>query len=133
MTAIDGKGLSAWLEEQEYQRQQEKERFERKQAESIWSYPFFRHCWNEGLKLPTRNNCPKCSEQYWKFRQSQANRQSIHAQDEYRHNNKDQRLKIEVFMIGLGNELLIKIGLIMKKKVMRKNMFGKKANGVQEV
>ena len=36
-------------------------------------------------------------------------------------------------MIGLENELLIKTGLIMKKKVMRKNMFGRKANGVQEV
>ena len=36
-------------------------------------------------------------------------------------------------MIGLESELLIKTGLIMKKKVMKKNMFGKKANGVQEV
>ena len=43
----------------------------------------------------------------------------------------DQRLKIEVFMIGLGNELSIKIGLIMKKTVMRKNMFGRMTNGVQ--
>ena len=45
----------------------------------------------------------------------------------------DRRLKIEVFMIGLGSELLIKIRLIMKKKVMRKSMFGRKGNGVQEV
>ena len=51
----------------------------------------------------------------------------------YHHNNLDQRLKMEVFMIGLENELLIKTGLIMKKKVMRKNMFGRKANGIQEV
>ena len=36
-------------------------------------------------------------------------------------------------MIGLEIELLIKIGLIMKKKVMRNNMFGRKANGVQKV
>ena len=43
----------------------------------------------------------------------------------------DRRLKIEVFMIGLRSELLIKIGLIMKKKVMRKSMFGRKGNGVQ--
>ena len=63
------------------------------------------------MKLPTRNNCPECSEQYWEFRQSQANCRSIHAQDEYHHNNMDRRLKIEVFMIDLGNELLIKIGL----------------------
>ena len=45
----------------------------------------------------------------------------------------DQRLKIEVFMIDLGSGLLTKIGLIMKKKVLRKNMFGRKGNGIQEV
>ena len=45
----------------------------------------------------------------------------------------DQRLKIEVFMIGLEKELLIKTRLIMKKKVMKENMFSRKANGVQEV
>ena len=95
--------------------------------------PFFRHCWNEGLKLPTRNNCLECSEQYWEFRQSQANRRSIHARDEYYNNNMDRRLKIEVFMTGLGSELLIKTRLIMKKKAMRKSMFGRKDNGVQEV
>ena len=58
------KDYQHWLEEQEYQRQQEKERYERKQVESHWNCPFFRHCWNEGLKLPTRNNCLECSEQY---------------------------------------------------------------------
>ena len=36
-------------------------------------------------------------------------------------------------MIGLENELLIKTGLIMKKKGMKKDVFGRKANGVQEV
>ena len=40
---------------------------------------------------------------------------------------------MEVFIIGLEKELLIKTELIMKKKVMKKNMFGRKANGVQEV
>ena len=43
--------------------------------------------------MPTRNDCPECSEQYWEFRQSQANRRSIHAQDAYHHNNMDRRLK----------------------------------------
>ena len=33
-------------------------------------------------------------------------------------------------MIGLGNELLIKIGLIIEKKIIKKNMFGRKDNGV---
>ena len=45
----------------------------------------------------------------------------------------DRRLKIEVFTIGFGSEFLIKIGMIMKKKIMRKGMFGRKGNGVQEV
>ena len=33
-----------WLKDQEYQCELEKERYERKQAESHWNYPFFRHC-----------------------------------------------------------------------------------------
>ena len=36
-------------------------------------------------------------------------------------------------MIGLENELLIKTGQIMKREVMKENMFGRKANGVQKV
>ena len=39
---------------------------------------------------------------------------------------------MEVFIISWGKELLTKTGLIMKKKAMRENMFGRKANGVQE-
>ena len=40
---------------------------------------------------------------------------------------------MEVFIISSEKELLIKTGLIMKKKVMKNDMFVKKANGVQEV
>ena len=58
------KDYQRWLEEREYQCQQEKERYERKQAKSHWNCPIFRHCWNEGLKLLARNNCPECCEQY---------------------------------------------------------------------
>ena len=47
------KDYQRWLEEKKYQCQQEEERYKRKQAESHWNCPFFRHCWNEGLKLPT--------------------------------------------------------------------------------
>ena len=57
----------------------------------------------------------------------------VRAQNEYHHNNMDQRLKIEVLTIGSWSELLIKTGRIMKKRVMRKNMFDRKGNGVQEV
>ena len=35
-------------------------------------------------------------------------------------------------MIGLGSELLIKTRLIMKK-IVKKNIFGREGNGVQEV
>ena len=37
---------------------------------------------------------------------------------------------MKVFIIGWEKELSVKIGLIMKNKAMRENMFGKKANGV---
>lgn len=40
--------------------------------------PFFRYYWNEDLKLPTRNNCLECNDQYWEYRQSQTNRQFVH-------------------------------------------------------
>ena len=112
-----------WLEEKEYQRQQEKERYERKQAKSYWNCPFFRYCWNEGLKLPIRNDCLECSEQYWEFRQSQANRQSVHARDEYHHNNMDWRLK----------NRSVHDWLVMEKKIMKRSMFDRKRNGVQKV
>jgi hypothetical protein len=35
---------------------------------------FFRHCWNEGLKLPTLKNCSECSDRYFEYRQETANR-----------------------------------------------------------
>ena len=73
----EGENYQRWLEEKEYQRQQE-ERYKIEQTESHWNCLFFRHCWNEGLILSTRNNCPEYSKQYWEFRQSQVNRRSIH-------------------------------------------------------
>ena len=81
--------------------------------------------------MPTRNNCLEYSEQYWEFRQSQVNRQSIHDRIEYQRNDVDRRLKIEAFMIGLEIELLIRTGPIMKKTM--KSMFGRKDSGVQKV
>ena len=96
------KDYQRWLKDQEYQRQLKKERYERKQAESHWNCPFFRHCWNEGLKLPTRHDCPECSNQYWEFRQSQINRWSIHAQNAYHHNSMDRCLKNKSIHDRLG-------------------------------
>jgi len=100
------KDYQRWLEEKKYQRQQEEERYEREQAESHWHCLFFRHCWNEGLRLPTRNNCPECSEQYWKFRQSEVNRQSIHDRIEYQHNDVDRRLKNRSIHDRLGKRVV---------------------------
>ena len=45
------------LEEEEYERRHYEERKFREENEYYWNCPFFRHCWNEGLKLPTFNNC----------------------------------------------------------------------------
>jgi hypothetical protein len=83
-----------------WQRQQEKERYQKYEEEKLryeeemckkeqeeymqeqerahWGCAFFRHCWNEGLKLPTQNNCPECSDKYTEYRQDIANRRSVH-------------------------------------------------------
>ena len=61
---------------------------------------------NEGLRLPTRNNCLECSEKYWEFRQSQANRRFVHAQDEYHHNNMDWCLKNRSVHDQLGKRVV---------------------------
>jgi hypothetical protein len=72
-------------EEAEYMREQE---------QSHWGCSFFRHCWNEGLKLPSRNNCPECSDQYFEYRQSRANRRSIHERLGIQFPKDDRCLKI---------------------------------------
>ena len=64
------KDYQRWLKDQAYPHQLEEERYEREQAKLHWNCPFFRHCWNKGLKLPTRHDYPECSNQYWEFRQS---------------------------------------------------------------
>ena len=56
------------------------------------------------MKLPTRNNCLECSEQYWEFRESQANRQSIHARIEY--HQMDRRLKNRSVHDRLGKRVV---------------------------
>ena len=63
-------------QERNYWRYQEKYERRRIQEENEynWNCPFFQHCWNEGLKLPTLNNCPECNDQYWEFCQVKVNR-----------------------------------------------------------
>jgi hypothetical protein len=78
--------LNKWQRQQEKERYQqqkyeeEKRRFEeeahrkeqeeytREQERAHWGCAFFMHCWNEGLKLPTLNNCPQCSDKYTEYR-----------------------------------------------------------------
>jgi hypothetical protein len=42
---------------QEEARRKELEEYTREQERAHWGCAFFRHCWNEGLKLPTLKNC----------------------------------------------------------------------------
>jgi hypothetical protein len=78
--------LNKWQRQQEKERYQklryeeERRRFEeevrrkelkeytREQERAPWGCAFFRHCWNEGLKLPTLRNCPECSDKYSEYR-----------------------------------------------------------------
>jgi hypothetical protein len=104
--------LNKWQRQQEkerYQKQkyeEEKRRFEeeahrrqleehaREQERAHWGCAFFRHCWNEGLKLPTLNNCPECSDKYTEYRQETVNRRSVHERIGRMHPSDGRRLKI---------------------------------------
>jgi hypothetical protein len=48
-----------------YQHQQDRERRRcedrRRHDEDHWRCPFFAFCWNEGLILPSTDNCPECN------------------------------------------------------------------------
>jgi hypothetical protein len=101
-----------------WQRQQEKERYQkqkyedekrryeeevhreergehaREQERAHWGCAFFRHCWNEGLKLPTLNNCPECSDKYTEYRQDTVNHRSVHENIGRIHPSDGRRIKI---------------------------------------
>jgi hypothetical protein len=82
-----------WRYEEEMYRK-EQEEYMREQERAHWGCAFFRHCWNEGLKLPTRNNCPECSDRYIEYKQDTANRRSIHERIGRVHPSDGRRLKI---------------------------------------
>jgi hypothetical protein len=104
--------LNKWQHQQEkehYQKQkyeEEKRRFEeeahrrereehaREQERAHWGCAFFRHCWNEGLKLPMLNNCPECSDKYTEYRQDSVNRRSVHERIGRVHPSDGWRVKI---------------------------------------
>jgi hypothetical protein len=43
---------------EEEARREELEEYAREEERAHWGCAFFRHCWNEGLKLPMLKNCP---------------------------------------------------------------------------
>jgi hypothetical protein len=104
--------LNKWQRQQEKERYQkpryeeEKQRYDeevhrkeqeehaREQECAHWGCAFFRHCWNEGLKLPTLNNCPECSDKYTEYRQDTVNRRSIHERIGRMHPSDSRRIKI---------------------------------------
>jgi hypothetical protein len=75
--------------------------YTRKQERTHWGCAFFRHFWNEGLKLPKLRNCPECSDRYAEYRQETANRRSVHERIGRIHPNGDRRQKIMVLNSGL--------------------------------
>jgi hypothetical protein len=72
----------------------EQEEYMREQERAHWGCAFFRHCWNEGLKLPTQNNCPECSDKYTEYKQDIANRRSVYERIGRVHPSDGRRLKI---------------------------------------
>jgi hypothetical protein len=84
-------------EKQRYEEEmsrKEQEEYMREQEPVHWGCAFFRHYWNEGLKLPTQNNCLECSNKSTKYRQDNANRRSVHERIRRVHPSDGQRLKI---------------------------------------
>jgi hypothetical protein len=79
---------------EEEARRKELEQYKWEEECAHWACAFFRHCWNEGLKLPTLMNCPECSGKYSEYRQETVNRRSIHERIGRMHPNDDRRQKI---------------------------------------
>jgi hypothetical protein len=80
------------FEEEVHRRELEEHAWEQERAH--WGRAFFRHCWNEGLKLPTLRNCPECSDRYSDYRQEIVNRRSVHERIGRMHPNDGRRQKI---------------------------------------
>jgi hypothetical protein len=75
-------------------RRKEQEECVREKERAHWGCAFFRHCWNEGLKLPTLNNCPECSDRYTKYKQDTTNHRSVHEIIGRMHPSDGRRIKI---------------------------------------
>jgi hypothetical protein len=56
--------LQCETEEEEYERRTGKRLRKREDTRDHWHCPFFKYCWDSGMKrLPTLENCPECNSQ----------------------------------------------------------------------
>ena len=65
--------------------QRDRERQQHKEEEAChgkehWRCPFFVYCWEEGLTLPSADNCPECNGQ-----DSRSYKRPHHVEEPYRH------------------------------------------------
>ena len=50
-----------WRQQEDYHREEERRRQEWNRHRDHWNCPFFIHCWEENIKLPTIRDCPECN------------------------------------------------------------------------
>ena len=55
-------GSSALIKRYQKKREREEGVFRGSQLDPHWNCPFFRFCWDQGMKLPSINDCPGCSD-----------------------------------------------------------------------
>jgi hypothetical protein len=79
---------------EEEMHKKEREEYAREQERAHWGCAFFRHCWNGGLKLPTLNSCPECSDKYTEYRQDTVNPRSVHERIGRVHPSDGRRIKM---------------------------------------
>jgi hypothetical protein len=116
----------AWRFEEEAHRRQLEEHA-REQERAHWGCAFFRHCWNEGFKIPTLNNCLECSDKYTEYRQDSVNRLSVHERIGRIHSSDGRRIKINEDNDHPKTDMLLRNGLIRKNRNV--NTSGKKDSG----
>jgi hypothetical protein len=91
-----------------YQQHQEERRQEEwNRHKDHWNCPFFIHCWEEGVKLPTVEDCPECNGYYGvnrPIRRFQSGNQGcpLMSRSEGEHQ----------YMIGWGADLVYMKGLV---------------------
>ena len=57
------RGSSALINKYQKKRERGDEMHQELRLDPHWDCPFFRFCWDQGMKLPSINDCPGCSDQ----------------------------------------------------------------------